>query len=112
VTRETASFKLPLRANVGIGCVNLIWTYDSFVPRDRASRRAQLSIRHGRRNYDRSIAGLGTGKTQRYVASDFDQLSDHLFDPREIAAVEAVTGSVQHRSTARAQLVQQCSTRD
>ena len=33
-----------------------------FGPYDRKSRRAQLSIRYGDRNYDRSIAGLGTGK--------------------------------------------------
>lgn len=37
---------------------------------DRASRRAQLSMRCGHRIYDRSIAGLGTGKAQRYFASD------------------------------------------
>jgi hypothetical protein len=33
-----------------------------FSPYDRKSRRAQLSIRYGDRNYARSIAGLGTGK--------------------------------------------------
>jgi hypothetical protein len=43
-----------------------------FGPYDRKSR-ARLSIRHGDRNYDRSIAGLGTGKAQRYLA--FDHLS-------------------------------------
>jgi hypothetical protein len=33
-----------------------------FGPHDRKSRHAQLSIRHGDRYYDGSIAGLGTGK--------------------------------------------------
>jgi hypothetical protein len=41
----------------------------------RAPRRAQLSIRRDRRNYDRSMAGLGTSKAQRYFAFDFDRLS-------------------------------------
>ena len=47
------------------------------------ARRAQLSIRHGDRNYDRDIAGLGAG----YFASDFDWLSSRLFDANGIAAV-------------------------
>jgi hypothetical protein len=51
-----------------------------FGPYDRKSRRAQLYIRNGDRNYDRSIAGLGTGKAQRYFASDFDRLSSRWFD--------------------------------
>lgn len=38
-------------------------------------RRAQLSIRRDRRNYDPSIAGLGTDRAQRYFVSDFDRLS-------------------------------------
>ena len=58
-----------------------------FGPYDRKSRRAQLSIRYGDRNYDRSIAGLGTRKAQRYFASDFDWLSSRLFDVNGIAAV-------------------------
>jgi hypothetical protein len=36
------------------------------------------------------MAGLGTGKAQRYFASDFDLLSDRLFEAREIAVVEVV----------------------
>jgi hypothetical protein len=58
-----------------------------FGPYDRKSRRAQLSIRYGDRNYDRSIAGLGIRKAQRYFASDFDWLSSRLFDVNGIAAV-------------------------
>jgi hypothetical protein len=57
-----------------------ISTYDRFGAYE--SRRAQLSIRYGDRNYDRSIAGLGTGKASRYFASDFNQLSS-----RGVAAV-------------------------
>jgi hypothetical protein len=53
----------------------------------------QLSIRHSGRNYDPSIAGLGTGKVQRYVASDFDRLSDRLFDACKIAVLEVVACS-------------------
>jgi hypothetical protein len=49
-------------------------------------RRAQLSIRLGDRNYDRSIAGPGAGNAQRYLASDFDQLSGRLFEAHGIAA--------------------------
>jgi hypothetical protein len=64
-------------------------TLRRFGPYDRKSRRAQLSIRHGDRNYDRSIAGLGTGKAQRYFASDFDRLSSRLFDAGGLAAVES-----------------------
>jgi hypothetical protein len=67
---------------------------DMFVPRDRASRRVRLSIRYGHRIYDRRVAGLGTGKAQRYFASDFDQLFNRLLSAREIAAVEVVVGSV------------------
>ena len=83
---------------------------DVFVLHDRASGRAQLSIRHGRRNYDRRIAGIGTSKARRYFASDFDRLSNRLFDASEIAAVEVVTGSVRQRDTARVQPTQQCNT--
>jgi hypothetical protein len=54
-------------------------------------RRAQLSVRHDRRNHDRSIAGLGTDKAQRYFAPDFDRLSDRLLDAGEIAVVEVVS---------------------
>jgi hypothetical protein len=78
-----------------------------FGPYDR-SPRAQLSIRRDRRNYDPSIAGLGTGKAQRYLASDL--IGFRLCDATEIAVVEVVAGSAQHRGTARAQPVQQCST--
>jgi hypothetical protein len=77
-----------------------------FGPYDRKSRRAQLSIRHGDRNYDRSIAGLGTGKAQRYFASDFDRLSSRLFKANGIAAVSRRC----RRGTARVQPVQHCST--
>jgi hypothetical protein len=55
-------------------------------PYDRKSRRAQLSMRYGDRNYDRSIAGLGIGEAQRYFAFDFDQLSSRVFDANGIAA--------------------------
>jgi hypothetical protein len=51
-----------------------------FVPHDRAFRRVQLSIRYGHRIYDRSMAGLGTAKAQRYFAFDLDPPSDRLFD--------------------------------
>jgi hypothetical protein len=64
------------------------------------SRRMQVLILGDRRNYDPSIAGLGTGKAQRYFASDFDRLSDRLFDTSEIAVVEVVDASVQRRGTA------------
>ena len=33
------------------------------------------------------MAGLGTGKAQRYFASDFDRLSNRLFDASEVAVV-------------------------
>jgi hypothetical protein len=33
-------------------------------------RRTQVLLLCDRRNYDRSMAGLGTGKAQRYFASD------------------------------------------
>jgi hypothetical protein len=60
-------------------------------------------MRYGHRIYDRSIASLGTGKAQRYFASDFDRLSDRVFDASEIAAVEVGVShrSVQQRGTAR-----------
>jgi hypothetical protein len=38
-------------------------------------RREQLSVRYGERNYDPSIAGLGTHEAQRRFASDFELLS-------------------------------------
>jgi hypothetical protein len=70
----------------------------------------QVLILGDRRNFDPSIAGLGTGKAQRYFASDFDRLSDCLFDTSEIAVVEVADASVQQRGTACAQPVRQCST--
>src|SRR5258708_7075500 len=73
-------------------------------------RRTQVLLLCYRRNYDRSIAGLGSGKAQRYFASDFDRLSNRSFDASKIATVEVVAGSVQQRGTARSQPVQQCST--
>jgi hypothetical protein len=62
-------------------------------------------MRYGPRIYDRSDAGLGTGKARRYFASDFDRLSDRVFDASEIAAVEVGVShdSVRQRGTARAQ---------
>ena len=39
------------------------------------------------------MAGLGTGKAQRYFASDFDRLSNRLFDASEIAVVEVADAS-------------------
>jgi hypothetical protein len=62
--------------------------------------RAQLFIRHGRRDHDPSIAGLRTGKAPRYFASDFD--SFRMCDATEIAVVEAVAGNALHHGTARA----------
>jgi hypothetical protein len=61
-------------------------------------------MRYGPRIYDRSDAGLGTGKARRYFASDFDRLSDRVFDASEIAAVEVGVShdSVRQRDTARA----------
>jgi hypothetical protein len=47
-----------------------------------------------RRNYDRSIAGPGTGRAERYFASDLDRLSDHV-RRQGIAAIEVAAGSVQ-----------------
>ena len=46
-----------------------------FGPCDRKSRRAQLSVRHGDRNYDRGIAGLGTGRLA-YLMNDGPTLRD------------------------------------
>jgi hypothetical protein len=48
-------------------------------------------MRYGDRNYDRSIAGLGTGKAHRYFAYGLDRLSGRLFDAKEIAAARRVT---------------------
>ena len=56
------------------------------------------------------ITRLGAGKAQRYLASDFDRLSDRLLDASEIAVVEVVETSGWQRGTARAQSVQHCST--
>ena len=39
------------------------------------------------------MAGLAAGKTQRYFASDFDRLSNRLFDASEIAVVEVADAS-------------------
>ena len=58
------------------------------------SRRMQVLLLGDRRNYDPSIAGLGTGKAQRYFASDFDRLSHRLFDADEVAVVEVVDAGV------------------
>jgi hypothetical protein len=58
-----------------------------FGPYGRKSRCVQLFIRHGDRDYDRSIAGLGAGKAQRYFAYDFDRLSSRLFDADRIAVM-------------------------
>ncbi len=56
-------------------------------------RRAQLSIRHGRRNYDRNIAGLGIGRAPRYFAFDFERISDRSFVVCKIEALEVVVSS-------------------
>ena len=66
----------------GIGCPDL---------NGRASRRAQLSMRHGRRNYDRNIAGMG--RAPRYFAFDLECISDRLFGVSKIEALEAVESS-------------------
>jgi hypothetical protein len=62
---------------------------DNFGLYDRKSRRAQLSIRYGDRNYDRSTAGPGTGKAQRYFASDFDRFFQLLVRPQRDRSYEA-----------------------
>jgi hypothetical protein len=86
-------FKSRLEANDGIvGCVSGICTYDALGPYHCKFRRAQLSIRYGDRSYDRSIAGLGAGKMQRYFASDFDRLSSRLFDAN--GSLRRVVGGV------------------
>jgi hypothetical protein len=84
-------------ADLGLGNVDLC-------------RRALVFILGDRRTYDQSVAGLGTGKAQRYFASDIDRFSNRLFDAREIEAVEVVANCVQQRSAARALPVQQRST--
>jgi hypothetical protein len=55
-----------------------------------SSRRTQILLLCYRRNRDRSIAVPGTGKAQRYFASDLDPLSSRLFDASGIEAVEVV----------------------
>jgi hypothetical protein len=55
-----------------------------------SSRRTQVLLLCFRRNRDRSIAVPGTGKAQRYFASDLDPLSSRLFDASGIEAVEVV----------------------
>jgi len=50
------------------------------------------------------------GKAQRYFAFDLERPSDRLFDASGIETIEVVIGGVQHRGTAPAQPVQQCST--
>jgi hypothetical protein len=67
----------------------------------------QVLLLCGRRTYDRSIAGLGTGKAQRYFASDFDRFSNRLFDARHIGAVEVV--SRQREAQAVRHALSQCS---
>jgi hypothetical protein len=91
-------------ASVGVWDLNL----RRFGQHDRKSRRAQLSIRHGGRNYERSVAGLGTDKAERYFASDFEW--NRLFGASKIDAVEVVMNRAQQRGTARVRPVQQCST--
>jgi hypothetical protein len=58
-----------------------------------AIRHAQLSIRHGRRNYDRNIAGLGKCRAPRYFAFGLEGISDRLFGVSMIEALEAVESS-------------------
>jgi hypothetical protein len=89
--------KRPPSANVGFGGLY-----------DRAPRRAQLSIRRDRRNYDRSMAGLGTSKAQRYFAFDFDRPS--LVRPFRDRSRQSRSRQRANRGTARGQPVQQCST--
>src|SRR6266404_5791226 len=60
--------------------------------RSRIPPRA-TSMRYGHRIYDRSVAGLGTGKAQRCFASDFDRPSDRVFDAGETGAVEVEVGA-------------------
>jgi len=55
-----------------------------------AIRRAQLSIRHGSRNYDGNIAGLGMGRAPRYFVFGFEGASHRLFGVSKIETLEAV----------------------
>ena len=80
-----------------------------------AECRTQVLSRCCRRNYDRTAAGLGTGKVQRYFASDWTgflfaystlggserskSAFSRLLTLSEIAVV--VAGSLQHRGTER-----------
>src|SRR3981081_905649 len=57
-----------------------------------SSRRPQVLLLCFRRKRDRSIAVPGTGKAQRYFASDLDPLSSRLFDASGIDAVDVVLG--------------------
>ncbi len=58
-----------------------------------AIRHAQLSIRHGRRNYDRNIAGLGMGRAPRYFVFGLEGTSHRLFGVSKIETLEAVESS-------------------
>jgi hypothetical protein len=58
-----------------------------------AIRRARLSIRHGRQNYDRNIAGIGMGGAPRYFVFGLEGTSDRLFGVSKIEALEAVESS-------------------
>jgi hypothetical protein len=74
---------------------------------DGAIRRMQVRLLCDRRNYDRSVAGLGAGKAQRYFASDFDRLSDRLLDASGIEVIEVVMSRAPQRGTACVPPVQQ-----
>jgi hypothetical protein len=56
------------------------------------TRRAQLSIRQGRRDYDRNIAGLGMGRAPRYFVFDLERIADRLFGVSQIANWRAISG--------------------
>jgi hypothetical protein len=66
--------------------------YDRFGPYDRKSRRAQLSIRYGDRNDDRSIGGLGACSTQTDRCGEsseaFSAAVLHAFSQYSIAVLD------------------------
>jgi len=51
-----------------------------------SSRRTQVLLLCDRRNYDPSIAGLGTDRVPRYFAFELERISDRLFGAGKIQA--------------------------
>src|ERR1700730_2945125 len=97
-------------AGGSIGHFVLLWS--NFARRAAGLLNAFPLTRYSDRNYDRSTAGLGTGKAQRYFASDVDRLSSRLCDADGIAAVSRWwrLAGVQQRGTACVRSVRHCST--